>query len=143
VALFDNIFELLHDAGGLLGAGGGLVAAELYRRFNDARKEAKKAREVATEALTKAEAVAFRLTQVATQEWVSQEIQRCLRGSLSGDGDGVVQFRLKELERRMSSIEDQFDINQKEGREWAEGIRTILGRLEGILSQQQQPRRRE
>lgn len=145
MAMFDNIFELVHTAGGYLGAGGGLVAGELYRRFNGARKDAKKAKEVAADALTKVESVALRLTQLAqaaTQEWVSQEIQRILRGSLSGTGvNDVVSFRLQELERRMSSIEDQFDTNQQEERKWAEDIRTILGGLEEAVRQQQSRRR--
>ena len=131
--MFDNIFELLHTAGGYIGAGGGLVAGEMLRRFNDARKKAKEAHDIAKE-------VAEELKALPTKEWVVQtirrEIERVTRGSLSGENAGVLAFRVQELERRTTGLENQYDDGQKESREWAEDIRTILGRLEAIVEQQ-------
>jgi hypothetical protein len=135
VAMFDNIFEMLHTAGGYLGAGGGLVAGELYRRFNDARKDAKKAHDIAKET---AGALKEALKDFATREWVVQEIQRVLRGSLSGGSDPLVEYKLNELARRMSAIEDQFDEDRKENREWADKLLSGISRLEGVVQQQQQ-----
>lgn len=132
MAIFDNLVELLHGVGGAVGAGGGLVAAKLYQRLDGARKDAKKALKIA-EDLT-LELKVFKDGDLASKAYVVQEISRVVRGSFSGvELDKLVDHRLKELERRMSAIEDQFDETQKENRAWAEEIREILGRLEGTL----------
>ena len=50
VAFFDNIFELLQGGGNVLGAGGGFLAAALYRKLDVASKNAKNALAIAKRA---------------------------------------------------------------------------------------------
>jgi hypothetical protein len=137
VALFDNVFELLHTAGGYVGAGGGLVAGELYRRFRSSVKDAKDAKKLVEALVSKIEHdLEPRLSSFVTKEAFAADIARLMRGSRpeSLPTDQAVLQRLTELERRMAGVEDDIDQSKKEDRTWAENIRETLGRIEGQLN---------
>lgn len=127
-----------------MGAGGGLVAGEVYRRFRSASKDAKDAKKLVSALVDRVEKdLAPRLLTFVTkddlerlQQTFERDIARLARGSRpdSLKPDAVMVRRLDELERRMSAIEDAFDETQKEGRTWAELIREKLGRIEGMMT---------
>jgi hypothetical protein len=136
VALFDNIFEILHAGGSFVGAGGGMIAGEVYRRFRSAAKDAKDAKKL-VETLSKLveHDLAPRLQTFVTKEAFERDLARIMRGSRpeSFPPDPAVLRRLDELERRMSGLEDADDERRKEDRAWAEDLARTLGRIEGRL----------
>lgn len=137
MALFDSIFEVLHTAGGYVGAGGGLVAGELYRRFRGSVKDAKDAKKLVEALIHRVEHdLEPRLQTFMTKEAFSADVARILRGSRpeSLPTDQAVLQRLTELERRVAGVEDDIDESKKDDRTWAENIRETLGRIEGQLN---------
>lgn len=145
MALFDNILEIFQSGGGILGTGGGLVAGEIFRRFQGARKDAKDALKLAREAkkLVEDEVSAARsvgakayergLEDALTQAraYVDEKLVKIARGSvveLQSESE-----RLTRLETRMSAVEDDLDERDVQDRKWQAEIQRTLGRIEGQL----------
>jgi oligoendopeptidase F len=148
VALFDNILELFQSGGGALGAGGALVAGEVYRRFQGAKKDAKEALKIAREAkaIAEREVTAARAAGLTAyergledalrkaREYVDEKLQKIARGSvveLQSESE-----RLTRLETRVSAIEDDADARDLEEKRWQGEIQRSLGRIEGQLEVQ-------
>jgi hypothetical protein len=163
VALTETIIEVFQGVGGTLGAGGGFLAAQVWRKFEDTRKAAKDAKKlvialisafdvrgdlskIEPEAL--AREVALKLQEFALRdelpshtvmehirELVQREVDKLMRGSRPdfSTGDPVVLRRLDELDRRVSAVEDDVDDAKREDRKWAEQMRETMGRIEGRL----------
>jgi hypothetical protein len=171
VALTETIIEVFQGVGGTLGAGGGFLAAQVWRKFGEAHKSAKEAKKLALAVATAFDVrgdlskiepetlireLALKLQQFVTRdeldasptteevrELARQEVDRLLRGSRPdfGGSDSLVLQRLDQLERRMSALEDDVDEAKKEDRKWAEQIREAMGRIEGQMSGLAGPRR--
>jgi hypothetical protein len=141
VALFDNLFEILSGGGNLLGAGGGILAGEVYRRFRGAAKDAKEALKIAKDAkvLVENELAAGRTAAITAynqgiadaRAYVDEQLRKIARGSsveLQSEAE-----RLTRLETRMSAVEDDLDARDNEERKWQGEIQRTLGRIEGQL----------
>jgi hypothetical protein len=137
VAFFDNIFELLQGGGNVLGAGGGFLAAALYRKLDVASKNAKNALAIAkrAEELVKNEVkVGIEAGMKEATRYVDEQLAKIARGSkVELSFDQETSSRLASLETRMSAIEDDLDARDVEDRKWQQEMQRSLGRIEGRL----------
>jgi len=133
VALFDNILEMLGHGSDILGAGGGFLAAALYRRLDTAAKNAKLALSVAKEVRLLVTTEFDRAVKDAKQ-YTDDQLSRIARGSqIELQSNQQILDELAELRTRMSSVEDDADRKGKEDREWLNEVQRSLGRIEGEL----------
>ena|SRR5665213_3360291 len=136
MALFDSLADLITHGASAIGVGGGVAAAQIWRKFQKVADNAKEAKKLVTDLITVA-ATKAELNQVkADLEATLVKLARSSQTELQLKPDVETLNRIAQLETRASSLEDDFDAKNREDTEWNRTIERSLGRIEGALGTQ-------